>query len=148
MAEPPRKEFGRRGLAPPVVTHAPEGLPGGANGPFGSRKRTIAIAAIAVGSLSIGTYAAIEYAHTVALIAAGSLSIGTYAAIEYAHGRDCAEDADWERQEECRQSHSHGGSGGHSSSGESSAGHAGAASSGHAVSFGGFGAAGHGGGGS
>ncbi|MBU3890055.1 hypothetical protein FM996_06140 [Methylosinus sporium] len=142
MAEPPRKEFGRRGLAPPVVTHAPEGLPGGANGPFGSRKRTIAIAAIAV----------------------GSLSIGTYAAIENSHWRDCAEEGDRERQEECRRSHSHGGSsGGHSyssgsssssshvSSGESS-GHLGAASSGHAVAFGGFGnfggfvSSGHGGG--
>ena len=28
-AEQPRKEFGRRGQAPPVVTNAPKGLPGG-----------------------------------------------------------------------------------------------------------------------
>ncbi|HEY8064840.1 MAG TPA: hypothetical protein VIF40_08920 [Methylosinus sp.] len=139
MAEPPRKEFGRRGQAPPVVTHAPKGLPGGAPAPSPFRKRSLAIAAIAVGSLSIGALTLFETSR-----------------------RDCPEGADPERRD-CNHSSSHGGSGGHSwssgssssgssssshsSGGESASGHAGAAS-GHAVSFGGFGGmgAGHGGG--
>ncbi|MBG0810901.1 hypothetical protein IY145_16145 [Methylosinus sp. H3A] len=138
-AEQPRKEFGRRGQAPPVVTNAPKGLLGGAGAPSAGRKRSIVIA----------------------LIAAGSLSIGTYAAIENARRRDCAKEGDWERQEECRQSRSGGGHGGGSSSssshGSSSSGSSsfssssnssGGGVSGHAVSFGGFGGAGsgHGGG--
>ncbi|WP_157096253.1 MULTISPECIES: hypothetical protein [unclassified Methylosinus] len=139
MAEPPRKEFGRRGMAPPVVTHAPKGLPGGAS-PSPFRKRSLAIAVIAVGSLSIGALALMEKPR-----------------------RDCPEGADPERQDcshSSSHSSSHGGSGGHSyssgsssssshsSSGESASGHAGGSSLGHAVSFSGFGGsgAGHGGG--
>lgn len=133
MVEERRKEFGRRGQAPPVVTHAPKGLSGGAVGPSTGRKRSIAVA----------------------LIAAGSLSIGTYAAVEYAQRRDCSEEGDWGRQEECRESHGH--SGGHGGGSSSSSSHgsshgasSGGSSFGHAVSFGGFGGAGagHGGGGS
>lgn len=128
MTEEGRKEFGRRGQAPPVVTHAPEGLSGSAIGQFRNRKRSIAVA----------------------LIAAGSLSLGTYAAIEHAQRRDCSKEGDWGRQEECRESHSHGGSSSSASHGSSSGASSSGSASGHAVSFGGFGGAGagHGGGGS
>ncbi|WP_159726616.1 hypothetical protein [Methylosinus sp. Ce-a6] len=129
MAEERRKEFGRRGRAPPVITHAPRGFSGGAGAPSAGRKRSIAVA----------------------LIAAGSLSIGTYAAIEYAQRRDCSKEGDWRQQEECRESHSHGGGSSSSSShGSSSGASSSGSASGHAVSFGGFGGAGagHGGGGS
>ncbi|ATQ67596.1 MULTISPECIES: hypothetical protein [Methylosinus] len=56
------KEFGRRGVAaPPVVTNAPQGLPGVlALSP--ARKRSLAIALVALGAGSLGGFAAYEAA--------------------------------------------------------------------------------------
>lgn len=132
MADNRRKEFGRRGAeAPPVVTRAPGGLPGGPSGPSQRRKRSLTIALVSVGALSIGGFALME-------------------AID--RRVKCRQDkGDWE-QSECEgsgsrsSSSSHGGSGGSSSHGSSSS----QSSSGHSVSFGGFGGTGafHGFGGS
>ncbi|MBY6241302.1 hypothetical protein [Methylosinus sp. Sm6] len=62
MAAGGRKEFGRRGVAaPPVVTNAPQGLPG-ARALSPARKRSLAIALVALGAGSIGGYAAYESA--------------------------------------------------------------------------------------
>ena len=60
MAENKRKEFGRRGAAPPVVTHAPQGLAGGPLGPSTLRKRSMTISLVAMGSLALGGYAVME----------------------------------------------------------------------------------------
>lgn len=129
-----RKQFGRRGPAPPVVTNAPQGLPGAPHGLSPFRKRSLAVALISLGAGSLGIYALLESRH-----------------------RDCPESAD-QSTEECRRSSGgHGGSGSgrswwasnsssHDSS-SSSSGHE-SASSGHSSFFGGFGHAGfgHGGG--
>jgi hypothetical protein len=126
------KEFGRRGVAaPPVVTNAPQGLPG-VRALSPARKRSLAIAVVALG--------------------AGSL--GGYAAYEAAAPADCPRDGD-PPQGECahKSGGGHGGSargwllggsGGHDSSDTSRAG----GSSGVRSFFGGFGHAGfgHGGG--
>ncbi|PWB83340.1 MAG: hypothetical protein C3F11_07100 [Methylocystaceae bacterium] len=134
MANERRKEFGRRGAqAPPVVTHAPGGLPGGSSGPSERRKRSLTIALVSVGALSIGGFALME-------------------AID--RRVKCRQNTgDWE-QNDCAESgsrsssSSHGGSSGSSSHGSSSS--QSSSFSAHSVSFGGFGATGaaHGGGGS
>lgn len=132
MADNRRKEFGRRGVeAPPVVTNAPGGLARGPSGPSPRRKRSLTIALVSVGALSIGGFALME-------------------AID--RRTKCNQDrADWDRSG-CENSSSSGGSSSHGgSSGSSSrSSSSGQSSSGHAVSFGGFGGTGaaHGGGGS
>jgi hypothetical protein len=128
------KEFGRRGVAaPPVVTNAPQGLPG-VRALSPARKRSLAIAVVALG--------------------AGSL--GGFAAYEAAAPADCPRDGDPPQPGECRHSSSShggsssrsswffGGSGGHDSSASS---HTGGSSSIRSF-FGGFGHTGfgHGGG--
>jgi hypothetical protein len=137
MADGGRKEFGRRGVeAPPVVTNAPQGLPGGhALSP--ARKRSLAIA----------------------LVALGAGSLGGYAAYEATAPADCPREGEQPAQGECAhksggghggsysstsRSWFFGGSGGHESTGSS---HAGVSSGLHSF-FGGFGNTGfgHGGG--
>jgi hypothetical protein len=113
------KTFGRRGAAPPVVTNAPKGL-GGPAGPSARRKRTMAIA----------------------LVSAGALSLGGYAAYEAFRPEKC-EPGDW-GETDCKQKSGHGGSGGHGGSRSSSSGmswfHSGSSgSSSHSSFFGGFG---------
>jgi hypothetical protein len=141
MSNGGRKEFGRRGVAPPIVASAPQGLPGAPRGPSPFRKRSLAVA----------------------LISIGAASIGGYALYESTSRRSCASQGD-QPQEDChRSSGGHGGSGsgrgwsffgsGSGSSqesgshGASSAAHESGASS-HASVFGGFGRMGfgHGGG--
>ena len=130
MAEEKRKEFGRRGAAPAVVTHAPQGLTGGPFGPSTLRKRSL----------------------TVSLVAMGSLALGGYAVIEALDRRaNCDPGQTNPNQSPCTSSGTHTGSGGHSGSGRWWW-HSGTSSSGssswHGVSFGGFGGFGaaHGGG--
>lgn len=136
MAEGGRKEFGRRGVAPPVVANAPQGLLG-APRPSPLRKRSLAIALISIGATSIGGYAL------------------------YESSRDCASRGDQPKEDCHRSNGGHGGSGsargwsffGSGSSpepsahGSSSTAHEGGGSS-HVSFFGGFGRMGfgHGGG--
>jgi hypothetical protein len=120
MAAGGRKEFGRRGVEPPpVVANAPKGLPNAPSGPSLLRKRSLGVALISIGAVSLGGYAAYE-----------------------AVNRECATTGD-PPQEDCRRSHSasHGSSSGRSwffgGLGNSSA-HASGGSS-HSSIFGGFG---------
>jgi hypothetical protein len=53
------KNFGKRGHAPPVVTHRPR-PPGAAPSAFG-QKRSLAISLAIMGALSLGTYVAIDW---------------------------------------------------------------------------------------
>jgi hypothetical protein len=128
MAGERRKEFGRRGAPPPVITHAPHGLAGAPVGPSTRRKRTL----------------------TISLVTMGSLAIGGFALMEALHRRtNCPPDQANPDQSACANSSSHGGSGGHGWGGGSSrASSTSSSSSSHAVSFGGFGGHGaaHGGG--
>jgi hypothetical protein len=126
---PPPKPFGQRGVKPPpIVTHAPQGLPGGPEPHSPLQMRTLAISLGTVGATALGLFAM-----TQALRSLDNRQI-------------CAQqDGSNPGAAPCRSSSSHGG-GGHGgfwgSSGSSSASHS-------SASFGGFGAAGggHGGGG-
>ncbi|HXY58596.1 MAG TPA: hypothetical protein VEH76_08445 [Methylocystis sp.] len=56
-----RQEFGKRGInPPPVITHAPQGLPGGPEPHSHRRLRTLAIALGAIGATAIGLAAGVE----------------------------------------------------------------------------------------
>jgi hypothetical protein len=123
MAAGGRKEFGRRGVEPPpVVANAPKGLADAPRGPSLLRKRSLGVALISIGAVSLGGYAAYEATH-----------------------RECAATGD-PPQEDCRRSSgaSHGGSSGRSwffgglgSGNSTSAAHEGGSS--HSSIFGGFG---------
>jgi hypothetical protein len=122
--QPPHK----RGKAPPVVTHAPDGFGDFARSSDWS-KRTL----------------------VVTLLMTGALAAGVIALAESQRHRDCAPNA-MAPDYACANSSSRGGSVGSSSSHAYSSGsssHTSGSSSAHAASFGGFGGAGagHGGGG-
>jgi hypothetical protein len=129
MVATPR-EFGRRGVKPPpVITHAPQGLPGGPNPLAPTQMRTLAITLGLIGVTAISVFAAAQ-AHNRRQNCAPPRGVNPNAP-------PC--ESSWS-------SSGHGGSGGWSGS----SGYSGSSSSGHSsVSFGGFGHAGgaHGGGG-
>lgn len=59
MGEEKEKKFGKRGGAPPVVTHRPK-IPGEA--PLARKqKRSLVVSLVAMGALSIGAYSGIEW---------------------------------------------------------------------------------------
>ncbi len=125
---PPPKPFGQRGVKPPpIVTHAPKGLPGGPEPHSSLQMRTLAISLGTVGATALGLFAM------------------TQALRSLDNRQNCGPQDRSNSATPCQSSSSHGG-GGHGgswgSSGSSSASHS-------SASFGGFGAAGggHGGGG-
>lgn len=59
MGEEKEKKFGKRGGAPPVVTHKPR-IPGD-KPPALKQKRSLVVSLVAMGALSIGAYSGIEW---------------------------------------------------------------------------------------
>jgi len=117
----PSKKFGEREPAPPVVTHAPLGLPGGPQARSPRQMRS--------GAIVLGMF--------------GAVSLGIFALAEALNHRDCPADGQNDANNgACNaagSSYHASGSGSRSAESESH-------SSGHEVSFGGFGGHGEGGG--
>jgi hypothetical protein len=127
----PKNEFGKRGVKPPpIVTHAPEGLPEAPEPLSGPGLRTLTITVGSIGATVLALIAATEAFHN----------------IDRRVGCDPPQGPDAD-QSTCRQTQSS--SGGHGGSGSSSHWSSGSGSGGEHASFGGFGGhgGGHGGGG-